>query len=127
MRVAAAARGWRVALDELPTMFRRDPAATWEAALEAAGFERVDVREEEAVTTYADAPAAARRLLAAWPPILSGHVPDAEIDALVTAAARAMMDSDGVMTSRLLEFSAFESGVPEPFRGRSPPARRAGL
>ena len=54
-------------------------------------------------------------------------VTDAEIDALVTAAAQAMMDSDGVMTSRLLEFSAFESGVPEPFRGRAPPARRAGL
>ena len=63
-----------------------------------------------------------RRLAAAWPPILSGHVPDSEIDALVAAAAQVMMDAGGVMTSRLIEFSAFDSGIPEPFRGRAPPA-----
>ena len=66
-------------------------------------------------------------LAAAWPPILAGHVPAAEIDALVTAAAKVMIDGTGLMTSRLIEFSAFESGVPEPFRGRAPPARRTGL
>ena len=114
-------------LDRLPTMFKRRSAAEWKEALDAAGFFEVEVEERTVTTRYASASAARQRLAAAWPPILAGHVPDAEIDALVTAAARAMMDSDGVMTSRLIEFSAFESGVPEPFRGRAPPARRTGL
>ena len=114
-------------LEGLPTMFKRRSAAAWEKALCDAGFVDVEIDERTVATRYTSAADCQRRLAAAWPPILSGHVPDAEIDALVTAAARAMMDSDGVMTSRLLEFSAFESGVPEPFRGRAPPARRAGL
>ena len=108
-------------LEGLPTMFKRRSAAAWEKALCDAGFVDVEVDERTVATRYTSAADCQRRLAAAWPPILSGHVPDAEIDALVTAAARAMMDSDGVMTSRLLEFSAFESGVPEPFRGRAPP------
>jgi SAM-dependent methyltransferase len=111
----------------LPTMFKRRSAAAWEKALCDAGFVDVELDERTVATRYTSAADCQRRLAAAWPPILSGHVPDAEIDALVTAAARAMMDSDGVMTSRLIEFSAFDSGVPEPFRGRAPPARRAGL
>ena len=93
-------------LEGLPTMFKRSSAAAWEKALCGAGFVDVEVEERTVATRYASAADAGRRLAAAWPPILSGHVPDAEIDALVTAAARAMMDSDGVMTSRLLEFSA---------------------
>jgi len=103
-------------LEGLPTMFKRRSAAAWEKALCDAGFVDVEVEERTVATRYASVEAAERRLAAAWPPILSGHVPDAEIDALVTAAAWAMMDSDGVMTSRLLEFSAFESGVPDAFR-----------
>ena len=106
-------------LEGLPTMFKRRSAAAWEKALCDAGFVDVEVEERTVATRYTSAADCQRRLAAAWPPILAGHVPDAEIDALVTAAARAMMDSDGVMTSRLLEFSAFDSGVPEPFRGRA--------
>ena len=97
-------------------MFKRRSAAAWEKALCDAGFVDVEVDERTVATRYTSAADCQRRLAAAWPPILSGHVPDAEIDALVTAAARAMMDSDGVMTSRLLEFSAFDSGVSDAFR-----------
>ena len=103
-------------LDGLPTMFKRRSAAEWKEALGAAGFVDVELEERTVATQYASAADCQRRLAAAWPPILSGHVPDADIDALVTAAARAMMDSDGVMTSRLIEFSAFDSGVPDAFR-----------
>ena len=96
-------------LEGLPTMFKRRSAAEWERALCAAGFVEVEVEERTVATRYASVEKARRRLAAAWPPILAGHVPAAEIDALVTAAAGAMMDSsDGVMTSRLLEFSAFD-------------------
>ena len=103
-------------LEGLPTMFKRRSAAAWEKALCDAGFVDVEVDERTVATRYTSAADCQRRLAAAWPPILSGHVPDAEIDALVTAAARAMMDSDGVMTSRLLEFSAFDSGAPDEYR-----------
>ena len=113
-------------LDGLPTMFKRRSAAEWKEALGAAGFFDVEVEERTVATRYASAADCQRRLAAAWPPILAGHVPAAEIDALVAAAAQVMMDAGGVMTSRLIEFSAFDSGVPEPFRGRAPPARRAG-
>jgi len=93
-------------LEGLPTMFKRRSAAEWEKALCAAGFVDVEVEERTVATRYASAADCQRRLAAAWPPILAGHVPAAEIDALVAAAAQAMMDADGVMTSRLLEFSA---------------------
>ena len=103
-------------LEGLPTMFKRRSAAEWEKALCDAGFVDVEVEERTVATPYASAADCQRRLAAAWPPILSGHVPDAEIDALVAAAARVMMDGTGVMTSRLIEFSAFDSGVPDAFR-----------
>ena len=103
-------------LEGLPTMFKRRSAAEWEKALCDAGFVDVEVEERTVATHYASVEDARRRLAAAWPPILSGHVPDAEIDALVAAAARVMMDGTGVMTSRLIEFSAFDSGVPDAFR-----------
>ena len=106
-------------LEGLPTMFKRRSAAEWEKSLCDAGFVDVEVEERTVATRYTSATDARRRLAAAWPPILTGHVPDAEIDALITAAARVMMDAGGVMTSRLIEFSAFDSGVPEPFRGRA--------
>ena len=109
-------------LEGLPTMFKRRSAAEWKEALDAAGFFDVEVEERTVATRYASVEDARRRLAAAWPPILSGHVPDSEIDALVAAAAQVMMDAGGVMTSRLIEFSAFDSGIPEPFRGRAPPA-----
>ena len=95
-------------LDGLPTMFKRRSAAAWKEALGVAGFSDVEVEERTVATRYASAADAERRLAAAWPPILAGHVPAAEIDKLVSAAAGAMMDSGGVMTSRLLEFSAFD-------------------
>ena len=103
-------------LEGLPTMFKRRSAAAWERALCDAGFVDVEVEERTVATRYASAADCQRRLAAAWPPILSGHVPDDDIHALVAAAAQAMMDSDGVMTSRLLEFSAFDSGAPDAFR-----------
>ena len=104
-------------LDGLPTMFKRRSAAEWKEALGAAGFVDVEVEERTVATRYTSTADAQRRLAAAWPPILSGHVPAADVDKLVAAAARAMMDSGGgVMTSRLLEFSAFDSGVPDAFR-----------
>ena len=103
-------------LEGLPTMFKRRSAAEWEKALCDAGFVDVEVEERTVATRYASAADCQKRLAAAWPPILAGHVPDADVDALVAAAARAMMDSGGVMTSRLLEFSAFDSGVPDAFR-----------
>ena len=94
-------------LESLPTMFKRRSAAEWERALCAAGFVDVEVEERTVATRYASASEAERRLAAAWPPILSGHVPDAEIDALVAAAAQVMIEGgSGLMTSRLLEFSA---------------------
>ena len=105
--VDAFAKAAGLDLDRLPTMFKRSSATEWERALCAAGFVDVEIDERTVTTRYTSATDARRRLAAAWPPILSGHVPDAEIDSLVAAAARAMMDSDGVMTSRLLEFSAF--------------------
>ena len=104
--VDAFAKAAGLDLDRLPTMFKRSSATEWERALCAAGFVDVEVEERTVATRYASVEDARRRLAAAWPPILSGHVPAADVDALVAAAARAMMDSDGVMTSRLLEFSA---------------------
>ena len=92
-------------LEGLPTMFKRRSAAAWEKALCDAGFVDVEVEERTVATRYASAADAGRRLAAAWPPILAGHVPDAEIDALVSAAAEVMMEGTGLMTSRLLEFS----------------------
>jgi SAM-dependent methyltransferase len=92
-------------LEGLPTMFKRSSAAAWERALCDAGFVDVEVEERTVATRYASAADCQRRLAAAWPPILSGHVPAAEIDKLVAAAARAMIDGTGLMTSRLLEFS----------------------
>ena len=86
-------------------MFKRRSAAAWEKALCDAGFVDVEVEERTVATRYASAADAGRRLAAAWPPILAGHVPDAEIDALVSAAAEVMMEGTGLMTSRLLEFS----------------------
>ncbi|CAH0369764.1 unnamed protein product [Pelagomonas calceolata] len=103
-------------LESLPTMFKRRSAAAWEKALCDAGFFDVEVEERTVATRYASVEDCQRRLAAAWPPILAGHVPAADVDALVAAAARAMMDAGGVMTSRLLEFSAFDSGVPDAFR-----------
>ena len=108
-------------------MFKRSSAAEWEKALCDAGFVDVEVEERTVATPYTSVEDARRRLAAAWPPILAGHVPEEEIDALVAAAAQVMIEGTGLMTSRLLEFSAFDSGVPEPFRGRAPPARRPGL
>ena len=97
-------------------MFKRRSAAAWEKALCDAGFVDVEVEERTVATPYASAADCQRRLAAAWPPILAGHVPAAEIDALVAAAAQVMIEDTGVMTSRLLEFSAFDSGVPDAFR-----------
>ena len=94
-------------LEGLPTMFKRRSAAEWEKALCDAGFVDVEVEERTVATRYASAAAAERRLAAAWPPILAGHVPAAEIDKLVAAAAQVMIEGSGLMTSRLLEFSAF--------------------
>ena len=94
-------------LEGLPTMFKRRSAAEWKEALGAAGFSDVEVAERTVATHYASAADCQRRLAAAWPPILSGHVPDADIDALVTAAAQVMIEGTGLMTSRLLEFSVF--------------------
>ena len=86
---------------------RRRSAAEWERALCAAGFVDVEVEERTVATRYASAADAERRLAAAWPPILSGHVPAADVDALVAAAAQVMIEGgSGLMTSRLLEFSA---------------------
>ena len=93
-------------LEGLPTMFKRRSAAAWEKALCDAGFVDVEVDERTVATRYTSAADCQRRLAAAWPPILAGHVPDAEIDALVTAAAQVMIEGTGLMTSRLLEFSA---------------------
>lgn len=93
-------------LESLPTMFKRRSAAEWTIALGDAGFVGVEVETRTVVTRYASAANAQRRLAAAWPPILSGHVPPADVDALVAAAARAMLDDGGIMTSRLIEFSA---------------------
>lgn len=102
-------------LEGLPTMFKRRSAAEWERALRAAGFVDVAVDERTVATRYASVEDARRRLAAAWPPILAGHVPAAEIDALVAAAAQVMIDDHrGVMTSRLLEFSAFAAVEPDP-------------
>ena len=108
IEAAARADGRDLELDALPTMFRRDDAALWEAALAEAGFSDVDVRTRTVVTEYASVGDAAKRLAAAWPPILSGVAPDDEVPALIDAAARAMCDADGhgVMTSHLIEFSA---------------------
>ena len=104
--VDAFAKAAGLDLDRLPTMFKRSSATEWESALRAAGFVDVEVEERTVATHYASAADCQRRLAAAWPPILSGHVPDAEIDALVTAAAQVMIEGTGLMTSRLLEFSA---------------------
>ena len=93
-------------LDRLPTMFKRSSATEWERALCDAGFVDVAVEERTVATRYASAADCQRRLAAAWPPILSGHVPAADVDALVAAAAQVMIDGSGLMTSRLLEFSA---------------------
>ena len=93
-------------LEGLPTMFKRRSAAAWEKALCDAGFVDVAVDERTVATRYASAADCQRRLAAAWPPILSGHVPDGDVDALVAAAAQVMIDGSGLMTSRLLEFSA---------------------
>ena len=68
------------------------PRPRGKRALCDAGFVDVEVEERTVATRYASA-ADCRRLAAAWPPILSGHVPDAEIDALVAAAARVMMEA----------------------------------
>ena len=96
-----------LALEGLPTMFKRRSAAEWKEALGAAGFFDIEVEERTVATRYTSAADCQRRLAAAWPPILSGHVPDADIDALVTAAAQVMIEGGtGLMTSRLLEFSA---------------------
>ena len=96
-------------------MFKRSSAAAWESALCAAGFVDVEVEERTVATPYTSVEEARRRLAAAWPPILAGHVPAAEIDALVAAAAQVMIDDHrGVMTSRLLEFSAFAVVEPDP-------------
>ena len=103
-------------MEGLPTMFKRRSAAAWERALCAAGFVDVEVEERTVATRYMSVENARQRLAAAWPPILAGHVPAAEIDKLVSAAAQVMIDGTGLMTSRLLEFSAFESGAPDPFR-----------
>ena len=89
----------------LPTMFKRRSAAAWEKALCDAGFVDVEVEERTVATPYASAADCQRRLAAAWPPILAGHVPAAEIDALVAAASQVMIEGTGLMTSRLLEFS----------------------
>ncbi|KAH8051746.1 methyltransferase domain-containing protein [Aureococcus anophagefferens] len=62
LEAAAANRGPALALDALPTMFRRDGPDAWRAALDAAGFEAVDVREEVIVTPYSDVDEARRRL-----------------------------------------------------------------
>ena len=94
-------------LEGLPTMFKRRSAAAWEKALCDAGFVDVEVNERTVATRYTSAVDAERRLAAAWPPILSGHVPAADVDALVAAAAQVMIEGGtGLMTSRLLEFSA---------------------
>ena len=93
-------------LEGVPTMFKRRSAAEWKEALGAAGFFDVEVEERTVATRYASAADARRRLAAAWPPVLSGHVPAAEIDKLVAAAAQVMIEGTGLMTSRLLEFSA---------------------
>ena len=103
-------------LEGLPTMFKRRSAAAWEKALCDAGFVDVVVDERTVATRYTSAADCQRRLAAAWPPILAGHVPDAEIDKLVAAASRVMIEGTGLMTSRLVEFSAFDSGVPDAFR-----------
>ena len=114
--VDAFAKAAGLDLDSLPTMFKRSSATEWKEALGAAGFSDVEVEERTVATPYASAADCQRRLAAAWPPILTGHVPEKDIDALVAAAARAMMDAGGVMTSRLIEFSAFDSGIPDAFR-----------
>ena len=93
-------------LEGLPTMFKRRSATEWESALRAAGFVDVEVEERTVATPYTSVEEARRRLAAAWPPILAGHVPEEEIDALVAAAAQVMIEGTGLMTSRLLEFSA---------------------
>ena len=105
LEAAAANRGRALALDALPTMFRRDGPDAWRAALDAAGFEAADVREEVIVTPYSDIGEARRRLAAAWPPILAGRVGDDEIAALVDDAAALLVDR-GAMTSHVLEFDA---------------------
>ena len=87
-------------------MFKRRSAAEWEKGLCDAGFVDVEVEERTVATRYASAADCQRRLAAAWPPILAGHVPEEEIDALVAAAAQVMIEGTGLMTSRLLEFSA---------------------
>ena len=105
--VDAFAKAAGLDLDSLPTMFKRRSATEWESALRAAGFVDVEVEERTVATPYASAADAERRLAAAWPPILSGHVPAADVDALVAAAAQVMIEGGtGLMTSRLLEFSA---------------------
>ena len=106
LEAAAANRGRALALDALPTMFRRDGPDAWRAALDAAGFEAADVREEVIVTPYSDVDEARRRLAAAWPPILAGRVDDDEIAALVDDAAVLLVDHGAIMTSRVLEFDA---------------------
>ena len=93
-------------LEGLPTMFKRRSATEWESALRAAGFVDVEVEERTVATPYTSVEEARRRLAAAWPPILAGYVPAAEIDKLVAAAAQVMIEGTGLMTSRLLEFSA---------------------
>lgn len=108
--VAAFEKAAGLNLERLPTMFKRRSAAEWTKALGDAGFVGVEVDTRTVATRYASAADAQRRLAAAWPPILSGHVPPADVDALVAAAARAILDGGGVMTSRLIEFSA---SVPE--------------
>ena len=94
-------------LEGLPTMFKRRSAAAWEKALCDAGFVDVEVEERTVATRYASVEDARRRLAAAWPPVLAGQVPAADVDALVAAAAQVMIEGTGLMTSRLLEFSAF--------------------
>ena len=89
-------------LEGLPTMFKRRSAAAWEkpCAPRASSM----LRSKNAPSRRATPPPRIVKGASRPPgrPILSGHVPAAEIDALVAAAARAMMDSM-VMTSRLLE------------------------
>ena len=113
------------ALDDFPTMFRRQAPEVWERALKEAGFVDLKLPMHTIRTPYFSKEAYYSRLIAAWPPILAPNYlpsPDVVADFIDHAADHALQarrikyshsfsDNDdpsvvAYMTSYLLEFSA---------------------
>ncbi|KAJ8605861.1 hypothetical protein CTAYLR_000551 [Chrysophaeum taylorii] len=92
-------------IEALPTMFHRDSKDVWLDDFRNAGWNDVDIQEREIRTVFSSENECARRLLAAWPPILAPYFQDQE-PILLEAAAILMKDDAAAMTSRVLEVIA---------------------